>query len=69
MKELVKGLVKYSLFGVFVIFLDRLHQKYGRSRSISSSSDTAVRLDSLSLSVYLSLLCLSVCFEHFSLTL
>ena len=38
------GLAKYMLFGVFIILLDRLHQKYGRSRTSSSScNDILVR--------------------------
>ena len=38
-------IVKYLVFGVFIILLDRLHQKYGRSRNSSSaSSDTLVMI-------------------------
>jgi hypothetical protein len=37
------SVVKYLTFGVFIIALDRLHQKYGRKRTSSSmSSETSV---------------------------
>lgn len=34
-------MAKYLLFGVFIIALDRLHQKFGRSRTSSSTSSDA----------------------------
>ena len=40
------SVVKYMMFGTFIIALDRLHQKYGRKRTSSSmSSETSVRSD------------------------
>lgn len=34
------GVARYLVFGVFIILLDRLHQKYGRKRTSSSTSSS-----------------------------